>query len=119
MRYSRDLQNRVVSESASVPVDVLAKKYNLPVTLIRKWLLVDLTEEQLRRRVLQKFYNVFPLEEAKIVSIFSDYIKEDISDDIWDELSKKANRELFEFALRIYKLLRLDFEVLTSETKGD
>lgn len=110
MRYSQDLQNRVIADSVTLSVELLSEKYHLPVNIIRKWLLIDLTEEQLKVRVRQKFYNLFPLEEAKIISIFSKYISEEISDEEWELLAKKTNKELFNFALSLYKSLRIDFE---------
>lgn len=103
MRYSLKLQQKILEESSSKTPEELAEEYNLPVSLVNKWLVLNLSEEELKYSVRQKFYNTIPLLEAKIENTYSDFIVCGITDKEWDQCCKTISQLIIDFAYKIYK----------------
>lgn len=116
MRYSQELQEKVIDESLSKSAHEVAQEYNVPERLVKKWIFLSIPEEKLKYTVRQKFYNLFPLVEAKITTDLSDsdFIVCSITDDEWEELSKKISKHLFDLAFAVYKAAMLEDRTLDS-----
>ena len=103
MRYSLDLQQKIISDSDFLTPEELSKKYSIPVSLIDQWLKLKISEEKFKYSVRQKFYNIIPPTEAAIEVIFSKFVSPCITDKEWDICSQKVSKVLIDFAYKVYE----------------
>ena len=110
MRYPQSLQEKVIKESLTKTTFEVSRKYNIPEHIIKRWLFLDMPEEQLKVRVRQKFYNLIPLVEGKISGYLSDkdLIVCGVSDDEWEETCKYINHVIFDTIFAVYKSAQLE-----------
>ena len=110
MRYPQSIQEKVIKESLTKTTSEISFEYKIPEHIVKKWLFLDMPEEQLKVRVRQKFYNLMPLVEGKITGYLSDhdYIVCGISDDEWEEVCKYINRVIFDTVFSVYKAAQLE-----------
>lgn len=103
--YDQKLIDKIVKESKFTPIRALARKYKIPRSTIITWKAKGLSKESAERTVRQRFYNIFPLAEAKITSAYSDYVVCGITDEEWEQLSKVINKILFDVAYEVWATL--------------
>lgn len=108
MKYSLKTQQKILEESSFRTVEELSDMYKIPASVINKWLVLNYDEEQLKTSVRQKLYNVIPLVEANIETVYSDYIICGISDKEWDMCSRKISQIITDFAYKVYKTAVID-----------
>ncbi|MCQ2081710.1 MAG: hypothetical protein MJZ11_08620 [Lachnospiraceae bacterium] len=110
MRYSLDLQQTVVHYSKSHSVPEASKEFNIPINVIQSWIVQDMDEVKLKFHIQQKFYNLIPIVEAKITSVYSesDFIVYGITDEEWDECSSKINKVIVETVSQVYRAVLKD-----------
>ena len=112
MKYSLKTQQKILEESSFRTVEELSEIYKIPASVINKWLVLNYDEEQLKTSVRQKLYNVIPLVEANIETIYSDYVICGISDKEWELCSKKISQLITDFAYKVYKTAIADSALL-------
>lgn len=110
MRYSLELQEKAVRYSKEHSIQEASKEYNIPVNVIQSWIVQNMDEVKLKFHIQQKFYNLIPVVEAKITSIYSesDFIVYGITDEEWDECSSKINRVIVDTVSQVYKSVLKD-----------
>lgn len=112
VKYSLKTQQRILEESSFRTVEELSDMYKIPISVINKWLVLNYDEEQLKTSVRQKLYNVIPLVEANIETIYSDYVICGISDKEWELCSRKISQIITDFAYKVYKTAIADSALL-------
>lgn len=110
MRYSLDLQETVVRYSKEHSIQEASKEYNVPINVIQSWIVQNMDEVKLKFHIQQKFYNLIPVVEAKIVATYSesDFIVCGISDEEWEECSNKINRIIVDTVSQVYRAVLKD-----------
>lgn len=108
VKYSLKTQQKILEESSFRTVEELSDMYKIPASVINKWLILNYDEEQLKTSVRQKLYNVIPLVEANIETVYSDYVICGISDKEWDMCSRKISQIITDFAYKVYKTAVID-----------
>lgn len=108
VKYSLKAQQKILEESSFRTVEELSDIYKIPASVINKWLILNYDEEQLKTSIRQKLYNVIPLVEANIETVYSDYVICGISDKEWDMCSRKISQIITDFAYKVYKTAVID-----------
>ena len=108
VKYSLKTQQKILEESSFRTVEELSDMYKIPASVINKWLILNYDEEQLKTSIRQKLYNVIPLVEANIETVYSDYVICGISDKEWDMCSRKISQIITDFAYKVYKTAVID-----------
>lgn len=108
VKYSLKTQQKILEESSFRTVEELSDMYKIPASVINKWLILNYDEEQLKTSIRQKLYNVIPLVEANIETVYSDYVIHGISDKEWDMCSRKISQIITDFAYKVYKTAVID-----------
>lgn len=119
MRYSLELQQKVVHYSEKYSVEKASKEFDIPVNVIQSWIVQDMDEIKLKFHIQQKFYNLIPLVEAKITAIYSesDFIVYGITDEEWDECSLKINKVIVDTVSQVYRAVLKDPLFLENKPK--